>query len=101
MVLLHVLARGGGNHDGTVNAADYPIWRDNRGAPDETALNNNGDGLNGVDQADYVLWKNNYGAAAGAGGGAAVPEPSAALLLVGLALCITGARRCAATQRTV
>ena len=39
-------------------------------------------GQDGVDQADYALWKNNYGAVAGAGSGAAVPEPASFLLFL-------------------
>jgi hypothetical protein len=59
------------NEDGSVNAADYAVWRDG-GSPDDT-------------QAGYDLWKANFGNS-GAGGGAAVPEPaSIAMLLVGLA----------------
>lgn len=49
------------NGDGTVNAADYTVWRDG-GSPDST-------------QAGYDLWKANFGNS-GAGGGAAVPEPA-------------------------
>ena len=50
------------NADGIVNAADYTVWRDNDGAATEATLNNNGDGLNGVDSADYDVWVNNFGA---------------------------------------
>ena len=32
------------NGNGTVDAADYVVWRDNLGAADESALNGNGDG---------------------------------------------------------
>ncbi|WP_425399461.1 beta strand repeat-containing protein [Aeoliella sp.] len=77
------------NGDGIVNLADYTVWRNNLGNPDESVLTNNGDDLNGVDTGDYDLWKNNFGATAGAlntlqGNQAAVPEPGAACLLVGL-----------------
>ncbi|MCA9238975.1 MAG: autotransporter-associated beta strand repeat-containing protein [Planctomycetales bacterium] len=74
------------NGDGVVNAADYTVWRDNLGAPDESSLMNNGDGLNGVDAGDYALWRDNYGATAGAAvnslgsSQSTVPEPGAALL---------------------
>lgn len=79
------------NDDGTVDAADYTIWRDNLGAADETALNGNGDGLNGIDAADYLIWKNNFGATAGSG--SAVPEPSTALLLLLALACKMGQHR--------
>jgi hypothetical protein len=55
------------NDDGTVNAADYTVWRDG-GSPDST-------------QAGYDLWKANFGNS-GSGGGASVPEPSTIGLLL-------------------
>ena len=69
------------NNNQVVDAADYTVWRNNLGAADEsTALNGNGDGMNGVDNGDYNLWKSNFGdTSPGAGGlagsGSAVPEP--------------------------
>ena len=89
-VVLSVL--GGGldgdyNGDGFVTAADYTVWRDNLGAGDESSLNGNGDGMNGVDLGDYALWKTNFGAPNGSGSLtslAAVPEPGAMALAVGL-----------------
>ncbi len=79
-----------GDYDlnGTVNALDYTIWRQNFGST--TSLNADGN-LNGVaDAADYVMWRNNLGLSLpGAGGGTAklvlggaVPEPAAAVLFV-------------------
>ncbi|MEM7315692.1 MAG: G8 domain-containing protein, partial [Planctomycetota bacterium] len=49
------------NHNYVVDAADYTVWRDNLGAADESALNGNGDGMNGVDMADFFLWRDNFG----------------------------------------
>jgi len=65
---------GDHNGDGSVDAADYVLWR-------------NDPGSFGGDQG-YIDWAANFGDTAGAGGGAsAVPEPaSAALVLIGLAL---------------
>jgi hypothetical protein len=76
------------NGDGTVDAADYTVWRDHLGDPDESALNGNGDGLSGVDPGDYVLWKSNFGTTSGSGAGtpAAVPEPASCALLIVCAL---------------
>jgi hypothetical protein len=75
------------NGNGTVDAADYVVWRDNLGAADESALNGNGDGTGGVDQADYLRWKNNFGSTLpGSGNSAAVPEPAALSLVVLTAL---------------
>ncbi|MEX2168312.1 MAG: LamG-like jellyroll fold domain-containing protein [Pirellulales bacterium] len=65
------------NEDGTVNAADYTVWRDG-GSPDDTI-------------AGYNLWKANFGNS-GSGAGAAVPEPSTLALLF-VCLGIMGARR--------
>jgi PEP-CTERM motif-containing protein len=81
------------NFDGTVNAADYTLWRDTLGST--TDLQANGDNTaasaNVIDQADYLFWQSHFGiAGSGAGGAAntAVPEPSTLLLaIVTLAAC--------------
>lgn len=74
------------NNNGSVDAADYTIWRNNVGNPGNTLQNRdpaNGTGV--VGPGDYASWKANFGA--GGGGSLAVtnvPEPSAvALLLMG------------------
>jgi T5SS/PEP-CTERM-associated repeat protein len=79
------------NEDGTVDAADYSVWRNNFGSPN--SLPN--DDTPGVDQDDYARWKSNFGnvslhgAGAFAQGPPIVPEPSACLLVfVGLALLL-------------
>ena len=75
------------NGNGIVDAADYPLWRNNLGAPTEASINNNGDG-GGVTASDYTYWKSRFGNTAGAGTGsvsAVVPEPSSwVLFCVGL-----------------
>jgi hypothetical protein len=75
------------NSDGTVNAADYTLWRNNLGATEGALLNFNGNG-GLIDGTDYALWKLHYGESSlgsGAATVAKVPElASAALLLVGL-----------------
>ncbi len=70
------------NGDGSVNAADYTVWRDNEGAGDESALNGNGDGINGIDAGDYSLWVTNFGSGASSGNGLAIPEPGTVALLL-------------------
>jgi hypothetical protein len=67
------------NDDGTVDAADYAIWR--KGGP----LANDTDPA-GAGPEDYDEWVEQFGStAAGAGGASAVPEPTS-IFMVGLAL---------------
>jgi hypothetical protein len=66
------------NDNGTVDAADYVLWRS--GGP----LQNNSTA--GVQPADYDFWRSRFGAIAGTGAGvgamsAAIPEPSSLGLL--------------------
>jgi hypothetical protein len=70
------------NNNGTVDAADYALWRN--GGP----LQNEGDTPGTVNQADYSFWRSRFGATAGSGAVtefATVPEPSSAAL----AICAT------------
>ncbi len=79
------------NGDHTVNAADYTVWRNNKGAAEGNLLAGNGNG-GVVDESDYELWKLHFGESNSGSGGlaaaSAVPEPgscaSAALALAGL-----------------
>jgi hypothetical protein len=70
------------NQNGTVDAADYVVWRDSNGSP-----------------AGYDLWRTNFGDTAGAGVGAggersvastAVPEPASGLLFGLAAVSVLG-----------
>lgn len=67
-VMMAALA-GDYNGDGSVDAADYVVWRKTDGTPGE-----------------YNTWRTNFGQTAGSGStvvaNAAVPEPSAALMLL-------------------
>jgi hypothetical protein len=47
------------NRDAYVDAADYPVWRNAKGAPGPSPAD--GDGDNDVDQADYGLWRSAFG----------------------------------------
>ncbi len=79
--------QGDFNDDGTVDAADYTVWRDNLGAADESAINYAGDGLGGIDAADYAVWRSHFGAslsAAAAAQQSPVPEPSSWPMVVAL-----------------
>jgi len=73
------------NGDGTVNAADYTVWRDTFGQ----TVANLGDGADGnksgeIDLGDYQYWKDRFGQVVSGGGAAiAVPEPSTTTFLLG------------------
>jgi hypothetical protein len=74
------------NLSGVVNAGDYAVWRDQRGASGLTlAADGNADGA--VTQADYVVWRRNLGRSvpAAPATNAAVPEPAAWVLMISLA----------------
>jgi hypothetical protein len=55
------------NEDGSVNAADYVVWRKFFGNP--------------FDEIDYDDWVANYGEPGGGAGGGAAPEPTSTWLL--------------------
>lgn len=79
------------NGDGTVNAADYTVWRDNLGQSGQgSAGDGNADGS--VDENDYALWKENFGRSRPRRGqlteSREIPEPSCIWLLM---LSLTGA----------
>jgi hypothetical protein len=81
------------NLDGSVDAADYSVWRDSVGSTENFAADGNGDGA--VDEADYELWRQNFGqTAADLGAGQStqsVPEPL--FLHLFLTLCALAATR--------
>jgi hypothetical protein len=84
------------NNDGTVDAADYTVWRDHLGQT--FTLPNRNPALNGpIGQDDYTYWKTKFGTGgpgAGSLGSGAVPEPSSfALLVIGTAAAGFVARR--------
>lgn len=69
------------NLDGTVNAADYTVWRDNAGGT--------------YDADDYTQWAANFGATlptASSSGAASVPEPTALIAAI-MALLASTTRR--------
>lgn len=84
------------NFDGKVDAADFTVWRDSKGAMGAgLPADGNGDGV--IDLFDKVIWASNYGAMAPSpamSSSAAVPEPTA-VLLAGLAVAgvVTARRR--------
>jgi autotransporter-associated beta strand protein len=83
MGMVQLLA-GDYNGNGTVDAADYVLWRDALGT--NTQLQNEGPGVTPgmVTQEDYTTWRTNFGRTAGSGAGlsASVPEPGTFVLLL-------------------
>jgi hypothetical protein len=84
------------NGNGTVDAADYVLWR--KGGP----LQNEVDAPGTVNDQDYIEWRLRFGNISGSGSGsglsaAGVPEPaSIGIVLIGLSICGIGRRRRAA-----
>lgn len=74
------------NNDGSVDAADYVVWRDSLGHVVAVGTLADGDRNGRIDQADYDVWKEHFGDGAGAGQSlsrtdSAVPEPASWALL--------------------
>jgi hypothetical protein len=90
-VNIQLVVAGDYNHNGTVDQADYTVWRKTLGST--TSLDADGN-INGVvDAADFAIWRGNFGkslpgAGSSVGGGqslgllsTAVPEPTAGALI--------------------
>lgn len=77
------------NGDGTVDAADYTVWRDTLGS--QFLLAADGDGDNIVDQDDYTVWANNFGSTLSPS--VTVPEPSALVVVLCGSLLLTTVRQ--------
>lgn len=81
------------NDDGTVDIADYTVWRDNLGA----AITLPGDSSPGmVSPGDYDIWKLNFGVSSTTSSlhASSIPEPAAVwLLLVGSGCWLVAMRR--------
>ena len=74
------------DHNGTVDPADYNVWRNSFGSSIDLDADGNYNGV--VDAADYVVWRKGVGAMlAGAGASSLtnVPEPGGFTIAVGAA----------------
>jgi hypothetical protein len=72
------------NGNGTVDAADYVVWRNSVGPG--SLPNEGGISPGVVDSADYNFWRSRFGATSASGaalGESGVPEPGALLLCLG------------------
>jgi hypothetical protein len=95
--LLTPLAQGDYNGNGSVDTADFVIWRKALGQSNTTAIGflADGDGDALVDEDDYNIWLANYGETSirGPHGAAGVPEPATWLMLVVAILPLFSAAR--------
>jgi hypothetical protein len=90
------------NSNGTVDAADYVLWRHTLGQAG-MGLAADGDGSQLIDDGDYVVWKSSFGHTGGssaAQGRAVVPEPVTWLMMLFAAL-LTSRRSLNGYCRTV
>lgn len=89
------VVEGDFNGDGTVNLADYTLWRDHLSAFGEYSIHNAGDGLAGVDPGDFALWKTQFGSSTQPLplGSTVVPEPTAVVLGGGVLVAIMSIER--------
>ena len=81
------------NNDGTVNAADYVMWRDNVGTTN--MLPNDPTGGT-IGSTQYNTWRANFGLTGGSGANllaVEVPEPASCLLAVSTLIGAIGLRR--------
>ena len=77
------VATGDYDGNGTVDSADYTLWRDTFGQSVASLTGADGSGNGLIDIDDYNVWKNNYGSSGPAVSAAtSIPEPCGAALAV-------------------
>ncbi|TWT74528.1 PEP-CTERM motif protein [Posidoniimonas polymericola] len=87
------------NSDGVVDAADYTVWRDQKGQSTTLPNTDPSDTDNLVTQSEYEFWKSRFGSTSGsataaAPTGSSIPEPSSlALLAAGVGALVSHRRR--------
>lgn len=79
---LLVTIAGDYNGDGTVDAADYSVWRDAAGSDVDALTSADGNGDGQVDAADLAVWQGAYGQTIASMALSVVPEPASALSLL-------------------
>jgi endoglucanase len=94
----HLAIAGDYNGNGTVDAADYVVWRETLDRNVTVGTAGDGDGNGVVGQSDYNIWRQGFGRARAASGSAnalaALPEPiGGPIFLVLSATCCTVGRR--------
>jgi hypothetical protein len=96
LVLISDGLPGDFNRDGSVDAADYVVWRDMQGQTGDVAADANEDNI--VDAKDYALWQSQFGRTGGPSGSGsgefAVPEPSAMIFCTTAAFLFLARYRC-------
>ncbi len=86
-LVLNFPIAGDYNGDGTIDAADYTVWRNTLGSTEILAADGNRNGQ--VDTDDYLLWKQAFGQSTGGlATGTPIPEPPIAGLLLVASLLI-------------
>jgi thermolabile hemolysin len=85
------------NADGLVNAADLAAWQQNVGDVAARRAQGDADADRDADGGDFLVWQLNLGSDQFTTNGVAIPEPSAAILLL-LALAFARSRAECATQ---
>jgi hypothetical protein len=78
------------NRDGSVDAADYFVWKQSFGSTQQLLADGNKDGV--VNLADYTIWRDHLSAAASVSAAAMVPEPSSAWMSILAAAGLLGFR---------
>ncbi len=90
-VTLAVTLAGDYDDNGTVDAADYVVWRQLSGGPYDPRADGDTNGV--INAADYAVWRANFGSVAGSGFGGSlgtafgtVPEPPTFIFLIAAVL---------------
>jgi Glycosyl hydrolase family 10 len=94
-----VVAPGDYYADGSVDSADYVVWRKTFGLVDDLRADGNGNRV--IDEGDYNVWRSNFGKtyAIGLTSEAHVPEPNTLALLTAGALLVVATRRASFCRR--